>query len=848
MRETGNGRRFGHRHQLFWLCLVLASWHGSSGIAQDAERSPNYSNMTAMREDATLHAIAFSDRQTGLAVGDRGAILRTADGGATWRAQPNFVDFRLHDLHWIDGRNVVAVGGASDRVTRISRGVVLLSDDAGLTWQRANDEELPRLRTVEFDPESNLLIATGDFSHVALSDRFESNDGGQTWQGDGQPKLHEPRHAVRSTRLRKWAETTGVPIAVRGFCQVDSDLWAVGDHGVILHSVDRGNEWATRRGQGRQTGILVVAASTRTLAWPLIGNESLEMRNRVAAIIDDGTLSAQAIDTARQVAVMLGGSGADVIAADSNMEQEAANWIAVHQPAVIVLDNELSDATRDAFTNAAIGAGVLRIVSYTIGARGDTTLHRGALLPRRGVLLSDLWEDAMHWIAPDLGPSGMIGLRRLYDSVGGSLRGDSVVAGLPDAPGRKLATTSEPAARRHLQVAQARLGQPKQIAKLIADSRSSPEFIQSLQTMLNQTAKDDQFRLAWTVLRNVARQETPTHVNVSELRSSVLSELAGRFEDASVGKLAALRLHAIEHSSEWKFLRRSIGNPPPESVTNAKAIPVSPFQDSTEVRQASALSPIVVPETTTYDLTSKPRGAAEVDLCWEFHPLVLVTREASRHRGDDNGLQSAGTSSANLNRLVETDRGPWSRLLRNGSPSIVVARRTETRPKLDGVLDEAYWQSALPQAGEAVALQVAYDDDYVYFAMRTKVDLLSTTAVDDHAPVRRDHELSKADRLRLRIDTDLDLLTAMQLEMTEQGLTRDSIDGHNRWHPTWYVAANRGRTHVDFEIAVLRRDLTELPIHAGQSWFLAIDRLAAGTQSSQDPMPDARQWLRIAFQ
>jgi hypothetical protein len=111
----------------------------------------------------------------------------------------------------------------------------------------------------------------------------------------------------------------------------------------------------------------------------------------------------------------------------------------------------------------------------------------------------------------------------------------------------------------------------------------------------------------------------------------------------------------------------------------------------------------------------------------------------------------------------------------------------------------------------------------------------------------RDDDLRDADRLQLSLDTDLDLLTSMQLELTAAGRTRDAIDGHLRWHPDWYVASHRGRQSIDFEIAVLRRDVADLPIHAGQRWFVNVRSLSAGQVSPWRAVPQPADWQSVVF-
>jgi hypothetical protein len=52
--------------------------------------------------DAILRDVMFIDAQHGWAVGDCGAIWRTADGGKHWEQQLSGVDCPLQSVHFVD--------------------------------------------------------------------------------------------------------------------------------------------------------------------------------------------------------------------------------------------------------------------------------------------------------------------------------------------------------------------------------------------------------------------------------------------------------------------------------------------------------------------------------------------------------------------------------------------------------------------------------------------------------------------------------------------------------------------------------------------------------------------------
>lgn len=71
-----------------------------------------------------LSGVAFRDRRHGVAVGDRGVILRTYDAGDTWVRVGDTRAASLYDVTAISSTEYVAVGA----------GRILRSEDNGATW------------------------------------------------------------------------------------------------------------------------------------------------------------------------------------------------------------------------------------------------------------------------------------------------------------------------------------------------------------------------------------------------------------------------------------------------------------------------------------------------------------------------------------------------------------------------------------------------------------------------------------------------------------------------------------------------------------------------------------------
>src|SRR5690349_16960337 len=74
---------------------------GSQSGAPLASASPVTTTVRAMRNDAALNGAHFVDANAGWAVGDRGVIWHTEDGGGTWSEQQSGVACHLSAVWFI---------------------------------------------------------------------------------------------------------------------------------------------------------------------------------------------------------------------------------------------------------------------------------------------------------------------------------------------------------------------------------------------------------------------------------------------------------------------------------------------------------------------------------------------------------------------------------------------------------------------------------------------------------------------------------------------------------------------------------------------------------------------------
>lgn len=199
-----------HRTFLTAVSGFALAWATSAGAVTAADPSAatfvDPLDLPARLSPRALKAPYFGLQRLGpqqvVAVGPRGHVLRSEDGGQHWSQQPAPVSSDLVDVNFPTPTQGWAVG---------HDGVVLRSDDAGKTWQRVMDG-----RSV----------------------------------GQAMVKAYEARAAAGDTGLAKALEDArrmAEDGPARPFLSVHfrdaQEGWLVGQFNLILHTVDGGKTW-----------------------------------------------------------------------------------------------------------------------------------------------------------------------------------------------------------------------------------------------------------------------------------------------------------------------------------------------------------------------------------------------------------------------------------------------------------------------------------------------------------------------------------------------------------------------------------------------------------------------------
>lgn len=173
---------------------------------------------------AWLHAVYFLNEQKGWAVGGRGTLLSTDDGGKTWRASKRPTEDALHDVYFTDEQSgwLVCERSIYDLKTKEEpRTYLLRTVDGGATWKQVN--------VIGKDVDARLVRAL--FTEAGRGWAFgeegalyTTRDGGDSWEKQRVPTRH---------------------LLLGGWFLDSQQGWLVGAGSTLLQTSDGGETWRT---------------------------------------------------------------------------------------------------------------------------------------------------------------------------------------------------------------------------------------------------------------------------------------------------------------------------------------------------------------------------------------------------------------------------------------------------------------------------------------------------------------------------------------------------------------------------------------------------------------------------
>ncbi|HEY2911495.1 MAG TPA: sugar-binding protein, partial [Gemmataceae bacterium] len=198
-----------------------------------------------------------------------------------------------------------------------------------------------------------------------------------------------------------------------------------------------------------------------------------------------------------------------------------------------------------------------------------------------------------------------------------------------------------------------------------------------------------------------------------------------------------------------------------------------------------------------------------------------------------------------------------------------ICRFTETRPFLDGKLDDACWNGikTLPlkvvassgdKADEAAAFaegykteaRFAYDAQFLYIAVTCAHPTGQTAPAA--AKRHRDADLTGHDRVDILLDMDRDYQTYYRFQIDDRGCLAEDCWGDKSWNPKYFVAFNPTAAGWTAELAIPLVELTGDKPSTGRTWAANVTRVtpakgiqAWSTPTDGEPRPEGMGLLQF---
>lgn len=207
--------------------LILYTKNGGQNWTQTSD--PKFSS-------TSFNSVTFESTNIGYIVGDKGTILITVDGGATWvQKGNNGTKNLLIGVHFINDSTGWAVG---------DKGTILYTSNGGKYWIPQTSGVTDALYSVYFTDNLNGWCS-GDKGNI-----LHTVDGGINWL----------KQTSGNTQTLRSVFFTGI-----------NDGWIVGSSGVILHTTNGGGLWVTQPAVTSQY-LFSVFFINSSVGWIACGN------------------------------------------------------------------------------------------------------------------------------------------------------------------------------------------------------------------------------------------------------------------------------------------------------------------------------------------------------------------------------------------------------------------------------------------------------------------------------------------------------------------------------------------------------------------------------------------------
>ena len=768
------------------------------------------------REPNVIRQIELESRQQGFAVGDRGAVLSTRNGGLSWREIPRHwgeaaelgqgqVD--LNTLH-VSERFLWVAGNPGTFIYRFDRETE--------EWTKARTQVAAGIRKLFF-LNSELGWAVGSCGNI-----LNTTDGGLTWrlQRTG-PRQFGVVQIVQNPQQLS-------PIIFAKYCGEEGHLGAT----LLVRQLNDKSIATRPRVSGEHPIDLVRQASHRvgaSLSAEVTTFEPSGIENEGSDIQTQRERIVRFLRTYQPHVVV-------VAARQVNQED--------FQSLVLSAVQQAADAQRfpeQIETLELAPWTVDRVVVHQTDSLGDFRLLRKEYLPQSGRLLGDYTlPSEMLLDYPANVTNSATALTTLWSS---SYRDSPLLLDGRQAPRRR----AYPAGNA---IQTKRLVNKEKILRVLNESIAPNES--QTGPWLGRVAEilvdlDEATAGVWLYELAMALESQ----SQAELAANTHSFLVERYPNHPLTLLSCQWLFRNFSSTEmalWKYqyLEQTAGD------SAGQGLVTSSSPASTRVRREGqggehTLSWEVVPQAETASAKSDASEASssqsntppfEFVAQQRFRMARAISRSLDSYDAGSGAMGTQVLSRAKLNQKLSPEfsnerrlrdiayRTPYAWVAERAHNEIAITNQqmanlpaalmcsvTNEKPWLDGHLNEACWQQARQRAsqvefatprGETETLLIACNGEFLFLGAEC---YRSGTQMPKATKRLRDEALQAEDRIEILIDVDRDFAVSFRFVIDSTGRLADICGDHPGWDPTWYSCTHQENDRWFVEAAIPLEEL-----------------------------------------
>lgn len=225
--------------------------------------------------------------------------------------------------------------------------------------------------------------------------------------------------------------------------------------------------------------------------------------------------------------------------------------------------------------------------------------------------------------------------------------------------------------------------------------------------------------------------------------------------------------------------------------------------------------------------------------------LACMERKSGAPEAETFYAQAIGAKAVRYDSqtLLNAQTETWINHQNGFAPLPVIAcKRTNSPPRLDGVLSEEFWSAAAPvylQGDKSVypagtEFRFACDNQFLYVSVRAakQTDIIYQK---NQQPRVYDADLSLSDRIEMVLDFDRDMLSAFSLSADSAGRPNDSCCGNRDWNPRWFIASSEDSQTWILEMAIPWNELRLTPPIHNEYINVKLYRIAPGKDAQSIP-------------